>query len=140
MGEELTRVVNETRLGRDMPESLAVAAARMRSDDFDWVAQAVGINAETGGNLAEVLDQVGRTIRERNQIRRQVRALSAEGRLSGLVLILLPIVMFFLFSILQPNYLSFFFTNIVGIAALILSLILLVIGIIWIAAVVRVRF
>jgi len=140
MGEELARVVNETRLGRDLPQSLTVAAQRMRSDDFEWVAQAVAINAETGGNLAEVLDQVGRTIRERNQIRRQVRALSAEGRLSGIVLILLPIVMFFAFSIIQPGYLAFFFTNILGIAALIVSFILLVIGIIWIAAVVRVRF
>ena len=46
----------------------------MRSDDFEWVAQAIAINQETGGNLAEVLDQVGKTIRERNQIRRQVRA------------------------------------------------------------------
>ena len=140
MGEELARVVNEARLGRDLPQSLTVAAQRMRSDDFEWVAQAVAINAETGGNLAEVLDQVGRTIRERNQIRRQVRALSAEGRLSGIVLILLPIVMFFAFSIIQPGYLAFFFTNIIGIAALIVSFILLVIGIIWIAAVVRVRF
>jgi len=140
MGEELARVVNEARLGRDLPYSLTVAAQRMRSDDFEWVAQAVAINAETGGNLAEVLDQVGRTIRERNQIRRQVRALSAEGRLSGIVLILLPIVMFFAFSIIQPGYLAFFFTNILGIAALIVSFILLVIGIIWIAAVVRVRF
>lgn len=140
MGEELARVVNETRLGRDLPQSLTVAALRMRSDDFEWVAQAVAINAETGGNLAEVLDQVGRTIRERNQIRRQVRALSAEGRLSGIVLILLPIVMFFAFSIIQPGYLAFFFTNILGIAALVVSFILLVIGIIWIAAVVRVRF
>jgi Flp pilus assembly protein TadB len=140
MGEELARVVNEVRLGRDLPQSLTVAAQRMRSDDFEWVAQAVAINAETGGNLAEVLDQVGRTIRERNQIRRQVRALSAEGRLSGIVLILLPIVMFFAFSIIQPGYLAFFFTNIIGIAALVVSFILLVIGIIWIAAVVRVRF
>ncbi len=67
----------------------------MQSDDFEWVAQAIAINAETGGNLAEVLDQVGKTIRERNQIRRQVKALSAEGRLSGIILVALPIVVFF---------------------------------------------
>ena len=83
MSEELARVVNETRLGRDLADALAVTAQRMQSDDFEWVAQAIAINAETGGNLAEVLDQVGRTIRERNQIRRQVTALSAEGRLSA---------------------------------------------------------
>ena len=64
--EELARVVNETRLGRDLADSLAITAQRMRSDDFEWVAQAVAINQETGGNLAEVLDQVGRTIRQRN--------------------------------------------------------------------------
>ncbi|MDR5691042.1 type II secretion system F family protein [Agromyces indicus] len=140
MGEELARVVNETRLGRPLPDALTIAAHRMQSDDFEWMAQAVAINAETGGNLAEVLDQVGRTIRERNQIRRHVAALSAEGRLSGLILIALPIFVFVALLFLQPAYIGVFFTNPLGVIALILAGVLLVLGSIWINAVVKVKF
>lgn len=140
MGEELARVVNETRLGRPLPDALAITARRMESDDFEWMAQAVAINAETGGNLAEVLDQVGRTIRERNQIRRHVAALSAEGRLSGLILIALPIFVFIALMFLQPAYISVFFSNPLGIIALVLAVILLILGSIWINAVVKVKF
>ena len=63
----------------------------MDCDDLAWTAQAVAIHREVGGNLGEVLDHVGDTIRERNQIRRQVRTLSAEGRISANVLIALPL-------------------------------------------------
>jgi Flp pilus assembly protein TadB len=140
MREELTRAVNEARLGSSLPDALARTAQRMESKDFEWVAQAVAINAETGGNLAEVLDQVGKTIRDRNQIRRQVKALSAEGRMSGIILVVLPIALFLFFSIIQPTYVAVFFQNIVGILALILAFILLILGTIWVAMVVRVRF
>ncbi|WP_173922796.1 type II secretion system F family protein [Agromyces sp. Marseille-P2726] len=138
--EELARVVNETRLGRNLAESLTVAAQRMQSADFEWVAQAVAINQETGGNLAEVLDQVGKTIRQRNEIRRQVKALSAEGRLSAVVLVSLPIAVFMFLAVVQPNYVGVFFTNIFGIIALVVSLILLILGAIWVAFAVRVKF
>ena len=70
--EEFSRIVNESRIGRDLNVALASTAERMHTDDFNWAAQAIAINRETGGNLAETL-QVGGTIRERNQIRRQVR-------------------------------------------------------------------
>ena len=84
MTEELNRVVNETRIGRDLGESLDEVARRTDNEDFGWIARAVEIHREVGGDLAEVLDHVGETIRDRNQIRGQVRALSAEGRISAL--------------------------------------------------------
>ncbi|MEI5584357.1 MULTISPECIES: type II secretion system F family protein [unclassified Agromyces] len=140
MGEELARVVNETRLGRPLPQALSITASRMKSDDFEWIAQAVGINAETGGNLAEVLDQVGTTIRERNQIRRHVRSLSAEGKLSGIILVALPILMFLVLGLIQPSFYPSFFQSLLGIVALVIAVILLIVGTIWIAAVVKVRF
>lgn len=139
-GEELARVVNEVRLGRNLADSLIVAARRMRSDDFEWVAQAVAINQETGGNLAEVLDQVGKTIRDRNEIRRQVRALSAEGRLSAVVLVALPIVVFLFLLLVQPTYFGAFFGNPFGIVALVVAAVLLIVGSIWTALAVRVKF
>ena len=140
MSEELARVVNESRLGRPLPEALATTAQRMQSKDFEWVAQAIAINAETGGNLAEVLDQVGKTIRERNQIRRQVAALSAEGRLSGLILVFLPIGLFLFLSLIRPDYTAVFFQTIIGILALIIAVVLLIVGSIWLAFTVRVKF
>ncbi|MGH3704326.1 MAG: type II secretion system F family protein [Agromyces sp.] len=140
MREELGRVVNETRLGRDLPSALITTAERMKSDDFDWVAQAIAVNAETGGNLAEVLDQVGKTIRERNQIRRQVKALSAEGRLSGIILIALPICVGLFLLITKPGYLVPFVENFIGILALVIGGVLLVVGSIWMSMTVKVKF
>ena len=140
MSEELARVVNETRLGRSLPDSLGVTAQRMQSDDFEWVTQAIAINQETGGNLAEVLDQVGKTIRERNEIRRQVKALSAEGRLSAIVLVALPIVIFLVLLVVRPTYFAAFFQNPIGVLALIAAVVLLIVGTIWVSVAVRVRF
>ncbi|MGX5697109.1 type II secretion system F family protein [Agromyces soli] len=138
--EELARVVNETRLGRPLADSLHSIAERMRSADFEWVAQAIAINQETGGNLAEVLDQVGKTIRERNQIRRHVKALSAEGRLSAIILVALPIGVFLFMLVTNPTYLTPFFTSIFGMIALVIAVVLLIIGTIWVSFAVRVKF
>ncbi|MFC4137902.1 MULTISPECIES: type II secretion system F family protein [unclassified Microbacterium] len=138
--EELTRVVNETRLGRPLADALRTVAERMKSPDFEWVTQAIAISQETGGNLAEVLDQVGATIRERGQIRRQVRALSAEGRLSAVILVLLPIGLFAFVALARPEYIGVFFTNPIGIIAIIVAAILLVVGTIWASYAVKVEF
>ena len=89
--EEFARLLNKHRIGYDLAQAIEECADRMHCDDLAWTAQAVGIHREVGGNLGEVLDHVGETIRERNQIRRQVRTLSAEGRISANVLIALPL-------------------------------------------------
>lgn len=139
-GPELGRIINETRVGRPLAVALDEAAARMRSDDFRWVAEAIAINREVGGNLADVLDGVGKTIRERNQIRRHVAALSAEGRLSAVILTGLPFVVAGFLLLINPGYLAPFVHTVIGVIALVVSAILLTIGIIWMAAVVKVRF
>ena len=103
-GEEFRRVVVETRLGRDLTECLQALADRMGGEDIAWVVQAVDINREVGGDLAEVLDTVAATIRERAQIRRQVKALSAEGRLSAYVLVALPVFLIGVMSLTNRSY------------------------------------
>ncbi|WP_136708126.1 type II secretion system F family protein [Agromyces sp. H66] len=138
--EEFARVVNQTRIGRDLGEALADTAERMRSDDFSWAAQAIQINRETGGNLSETLQRTAATIRERNQIRRQVKALSAEGRLSATVLILLPIVVVAAVLILRPDYLAPFVESPLGWFAIIIAIVLMAVGTFWMSAVVRVKF
>jgi tight adherence protein B len=138
--EELRRVINETRLGRDLGTSLHDAADRMGSEDFHWVAQAIDIHREVGGNLAEVLDQVGHTIRERSQIRGQVKALSAEGRISALVLMVLPFGLSGFLLVSSPGYLDRFTQSPLGFSLLATAGVLLLTGGLWLRKVVSFKF
>ena len=113
----------------------------MRSDDFNWAAQAIAINRETGGNLAETLQRTAATIRERNQIRRQVKALSAEGRLSAIILITLPIAVFIL--VLAPPAVLPGAVLRVHLSAgwrSAFAVVLMIIGTVWMFFAVRVKF
>lgn len=138
--EEFSRIINETRVGRELSHSLTDAAQRMASEDFVWVTQAIAINRDVGGNLAEVLDGVGHTIRERNQIRRQVRALSAEGRLSALVLMLLPVGVAGFLAFANPGYIMTFTQSVLGFVMLAVAGVLLLVGFLWLRKTVRIKF
>jgi tight adherence protein B len=138
--EEFARLVNETRVGRDLTDALDEVAERTASDDFLWVAQAISIQREVGGNLAEVLDAVGHTIRERNAIRRQVKALSAEGKLSALVLMALPFGIVAFISMTNPSYLAGFTESLVGYGMLAVAAVMMTIGGLWLKNTVKIRF
>ena len=86
MGQELRRVVTEARLGRPLEESLEGVAERMDSPDFAWTVMAIRIQREVGGNLSELLLTVADTMTQRERLRRDVAALTAEGRISAIVL------------------------------------------------------
>jgi tight adherence protein B len=138
--EEFARIVNETRVGRDLNDALDEVAARMGSEDFVWVAQAIAIHREVGGNLAEVLDAVSHTIRERNAIRRQVKALSAEGKLSAIVLMALPFGVTGFISLTNPAYLARFTESFMGYALLATAGVMLLIGGLWLKKTVKIKF
>jgi len=138
--EEFARIVNETRVGRDLGDSLDEVAARMGSDDFTWIAQAIAIHREVGGNLAEVLDAVGQTIRERNAIRRQVKALSAEGKLSALVLGGLPFAIIAFLSLTNPAYVAKFTQSIIGYGMIAAAVVLMLMGGFWLKKTVAIKF
>ncbi len=138
--EEFARIVNETRVGRDLADALDEVAERMASDDFRWVAQAIAIHREVGGNLAEVLDAVGHTIRERNAIRRQVKALSAEGKLSAIVLLALPFGVTTFLSMTNPGYLAKFTESLTGYIMLGVAGAMLLVGAFWLKKTVEIRF
>jgi tight adherence protein B len=138
--EEFARIVNETRVGRDLGDSLDEVAERMGSEDFTWVAQAIAIHREVGGNLAEVLDAVGHTIRERNAIRRQVKALSAEGKLSALVLGALPFAIIGFLTMTNPQYLHKFTENVMGYGMLAAAVVLMLVGGFWLKKTVEIKF
>jgi tight adherence protein B len=139
--EELTRVVNETRLGMDLDTSLDLTAQRMESEDFSWVAQAIGIHREVGGDLAEVLDRVAGTIRERNQIRRQVKTLSAEGKMSAYILMALPVLIAAVLAVISTEYIAQFLTSgIFGYAMIVVALLMFAIGGFWMSRIVKIQF
>ena len=138
--EEMRRVVTETSLGRDLLASLSDTAARMRSEDFVWIAQAIQINREVGGNLAEVLDQVGETIRERNEIKGQIKALAAEGKFSAYILIAMPFGIVGMLMVANPGYMDVMFTHPLGWGMIAASAILMTIGSLWLRKIIDLKF
>ena len=130
-GRELRRVVLETRLGRDLESALEDLAARMQSKDFDWVVMAIRIQREVGGNLAELLTNVAETMISRERLRREVSALTAEGRLSAIIVGALPFLIGAAVAVLNPGYINVLFTNSLGRIMLLGSTILMLIGFFW---------
>ena len=137
---EFSRIINETRVGRELSQALDETALRTNSLDFGWVTQAIAINREVGGNLAGVLDGVSHTIRERNQIRRQVKALSAEGKLSALVLMALPLGVLGFLGVTNPAYIARFTQSLAGYAMIAAGVLLLLVGGLWLRKAVRIQF
>jgi tight adherence protein B len=135
--QEFRRVLIETRLGRSLQDALAGMAARLDVQDLHWVVQAITIHQEVGGDLTHVLETVGGTIREREQIRGQVHALSAEGRLSGIVLLALPVVLALGLAALRPGYLSVLTSHWFGWMMITVGVILLAIGGLWVRRLLR---
>ncbi|MFQ5574978.1 MAG: type II secretion system F family protein, partial [Terriglobia bacterium] len=103
---ELAKVITETQLGLVLEDSLDNLSARIKSPDLDWTIMAVKIQKEVGGNLAEVLEILAETLRERSRISGQIKALTAEGRLSAIILFLLPFVIGGIIFFLNPGYLK----------------------------------
>lgn len=138
--EEFRRLTIETRLGRDFVESMAALADRMGSEDFEWVVQAVQIQREVGGDLAEILDTVASTVRDRTRIRRQVSALSAEGRISAWVLMVLPFGLGAMMALTNGGYLSPLYSTATGLWLLAGAAVLLAVGGVWLHRIVKPTF
>lgn len=102
--EELSRVVEEINVGANPAAALAAIGDRVDSYDFNLVATAVTVQRTVGGNLAEVLENIAKTIRERRRIRGEVRALTTGPRVSSYVLGMIPLVMLIWFSVTNSSY------------------------------------
>lgn len=138
--EELLRIVNETRIGKDARQAFDDVADRMDSEDFRWIAQAIQINREVGGDLAEVLEQVAGTIRERSEIKGQIRSLSAEGKMSAYVLMAMPVGVAFILALINPGYLNVFVEHPIGLVMLVGALLMFAVGGFWMSRVVKIKF
>ena len=135
---EFGRAIAEIRLGRSIDDALNDIAVRMNSQDFDWTVMAISIQREVGGNLGEVLQTTSETMVQRNRLRREMKALTAEGRISAIVLSLMPIGLFFFISIANPDYMKPLLGNTVGIFVMIGGWVFILIGIWWMQKIVKV--
>jgi len=136
---EFGRALAEHRLGADLPDALERVAQRTGSDDLVWAVMGIRIQREVGGNLAEVLQTTVDTMRERSRLRRHVRALSAEGRLSAWVLIALPLGLGLFMFVFRRSYMTPLMTDPTGITMLVGGSLLFVLGIVWLLRVIKVE-
>ena len=135
---EFNRVVAEIRLGRSIDDAMVEMADRVGSEDMRWAVMAVNIQRQVGGDLAEVLDIVANTVRERAYVQRQVRVLSAEGRLSIAILSALPFGIFAYLAFMNPEYVSPLFTTMMGRILLLVGGALMATGIFVMTRIVRI--
>ena len=118
----------EQNLGVSLEDALGHMCDRVPNLDLRFFVTSVNIQRQTGGDLAEILDRIGHVIRERFKILGQVKALTAEGRLSGIVLIAMPIGLFLMMLHMKPDYVSLLWTDPMGIKMSIGAIILMIIG------------
>jgi tight adherence protein B len=139
VGRQFRRAIAEVQFGSTLEDALRRVAARMSSDDLNWLVMVLEIQREMGGSLSGILDGVAATIKGRAEVKREIKVISAEGRMSGYVLIALPIFSMISLFVIRPEYVSFFWTNPVGFIMLGGFLLLMAIGWVWMNKVVQVR-
>lgn len=138
MGQELRRAMTEARLGREMEDALTGIADRMSSPDFAWTVMAIGIQREVGGNLNELLMSVSDTMVARDRLKREISALTAEGKMSAGVLSFLPPGLGAVMWVINPEYISVLFVETMGNVLLGLGVLSATVGLAWMKKVITV--
>jgi tight adherence protein B len=115
-------------MGASVPESLSHLADRVELMDVKFFVTSVNIQRETGGNLAEIIDSLAQLIRKRFELRKKIKALSAEGRISAVVLMSLPFAMALVFHFINPEYLIPLFTDSMGQTMVVGAAVMMVLG------------
>jgi tight adherence protein B len=111
IGEELTRVIRETKLGTPTPAALANMVRRVGSEDLDLIVTAITIQSTVGGNLARILEGISHTIRQRVQVKAQIGAMTAQMRASGWIITLLPFIVAGILNVITPSYFRIMLTD-----------------------------
>jgi tight adherence protein B len=126
---ELGRTIHEMNIGSSAEEAMLALSERCGSYDLDIVVTAILVQRTVGGNLGEILDTVAETMRERIRIRGEIQTLTAQQKLTGLVIGALPIGVGVLFQLMQPGYISPLFVTVLGKVMLGVAVVLEVVGI-----------
>lgn len=139
MSTEFKKVLADSRLGLPVEQALEKMGLRVANMSFDWMILAVKIQREVGGNLSEVLGTLAKTIRARDTVLGQIKVLTAEGRLSALILLALPVFVTAVLYLLNPGYMGLMFTNLAGIAMMVIAVGLMGVGAVWLRRVVKIE-
>ena len=139
LGKEFGRVFEEQNLGVPVDDSLRAMCKRVPNLDLQFFATAVILQRQTGGDLAEILDKIGELIRDRFRVLGAVQALTGEGRLSGVVLMALPLVLFVVVYRMNPDYVSMLFTDRAGKKMLAIAVFMQILGAIVIKKIVDIK-
>lgn len=137
---EFKRTVNEITFGSSQDEALEAMAKRVKSEDFDLVVSAVSIQRQTGGNLSEILDTIAGTIRERYKIKGEIKTMTGQGRVSGMIIGILPIALLLIMSLINKELIMTLFTTTIGKTLIIISVCLETVGAIVINKIVTIKF
>jgi tight adherence protein B len=139
VGRQIRRALSEVQLGAQLDKALMDCADRMDSDDLRWTVMAVGIQREVGGNLSTILDTSAATVRARQELAREVRTLTAEGKLSAYVLVALPLGVFAFLLVFRREYISVLWSTTFGLVMLGAVAVLILLGWLWMRVLVRVQ-
>jgi tight adherence protein B len=136
---EFRLLFEEMNYGVAVPEALSRFASRVPLADAGYFAVAVTIQREAGGNLAEVLDNIASLVRERLRLRGEVRTLSAEGRLSAVILTALPFAVAGVVQAVNPGFLAVLWTDPAGLRVVGVALAGMAVGVVWMRSIIRIR-
>jgi tight adherence protein B len=139
LAQEFAVTFDEQNLGLDVKEALVNLTERVDSLDLKFFVTAVIIQRETGGNLAEIMESIARIIRERFRILGDVKSRTAHGRLTGMILSILPVALGIIFTMIAPKYMLTFFNDPAGQVMLIICLFMQVLGYLWIRRVIQIK-
>ncbi|HHY46599.1 MAG TPA: secretion system protein [Firmicutes bacterium] len=139
ISEEFSRTLKDMSLGATTEEALTNLAGRVGSDDLDLAVTAIIIQRQVGGNLSEVLDNIVVTIRERARIKGEIMTLTAQGRLSGLIIGLLPLGLALFLSAVNPQYIRLLFSHPLGRLMLLYAIFSEIIGVVLVRKIVGIE-
>ena len=137
---EFGRVTNEMRFGKTLDQALNDMIERIKSQDLMIALNAVLIQHQVGGNLAEILTTIAHTVKDRIQLKTDIRVMTSQGRVSGVVVGALPIFLFVIFSVINPAYMSVFFQERIGHILLLVALVMEVIGYLLIKKIIDIKY
>lgn len=129
ISDEFARVIKENTLGKPIDEALKDMSMRAEDEDIDMFVTALIIQRQVGGNLAEVLGTISETIRERVKLKGEIKTMTAQGKLSGVVITLLPIVIAFAITLLNPEYITVLLTTTIGQVLVAAAVVMEIIGV-----------
>ncbi len=140
IGKEFSAVCRELQIGVDVETALMKVVERMNSGDLKLITTAVVVQQQVGGNLSEILDTISQTIRDRLAIKRSIKTLTAQGRISGKIIGGIPLVLLIMITLVNPSYITPLFNTFVGKALLAAGAVMEVLGFIVINKIVNIKF